>query len=266
MKVLCAFLLFLGITSCNTVTDKKVIPDSLPEPQPVLILMDKISKSPDSVGLHLQLVNTWDSLGEGKKALAAIDQLIKTDSLNYAFWYRKAQLQESTQDTAGAITSYRYAVRIYPSPDAILASANLLAERKDPASLILCNQVAGLRMGGEYTAHCHFITGVYYARKADYPMALRAFNQCIYNDYQYMEAYMEKGFILYNTEKIKEALQVFQTACKVKNNYPDGYYWQAKCYEKLDNKPAAITNYQDALTLDPKLKEAREALIRLGVK
>lgn len=265
MKVFCVILLLIAISSCNTVTEKKATPDSLSKsfPQPVLTLMEQVSKSPDSIGLHLQLVNTWDSLGEGEKALAEIDQLIKSDSLNYAFWYRKAQLQETNRDTAGALVSYRYAVRIYPSPDAILASANLLAERKDPAALVLCNQVAGLRMGGEYTAHCYFITGVYYARRADYPNALKAFNQCIYSDYQYMEAYMEKGFILYNTEKVKEALLVFQTACKVKNNYPDGYYWQAKCYEKLQNKVAAIANYQDALTLDPKLIEARQAINRL---
>ena len=76
---------------------------------------------------------------------------------------------------------------------------------------------------------------------------------------------MEKGFLYYDNKKIKEALQVFQTLSKIKNTYADGYYWLAKCYEAMGNKTEAIANYQKSLILDPKLKEATEALQRLGV-
>ncbi|MEN9686788.1 MAG: hypothetical protein RLZZ28_2574, partial [Bacteroidota bacterium] len=185
---------------------------------------------------------------------------------NYAFWYRKAKLQESGKDSSGALKSYRYAIKIYPSPDAMLAAANLLAEKKDSTAILICRQIEGQRMGREYTAHCAFISGVYYARTGQYDKALTAFNRCINNYYQYTEAYMEKGFLLYDANKTAEALQVFKTLVAIKNTYVNGYYWIAKCNEKLSAQSAAIEYYQKALLLDPNIPEARAALKRLGVK
>lgn len=261
---------FLGVLliACNSHPKNKV-PDTLTKeemPASVQQLFKKIAANPDSTGLRLQLVNALDSLGAYGQALKQMDSLIKKDSLNYGLWYRKALLQETTKDTTGALRSYRYAIRIYPSPDAQLAAANLFAERKDSTALLLCRQVASLRMGREYTAHCNFISGVYYARTGKKQKALDAFNTSIANDLYYTEAYMEKGFLFYDDKKFNEALQVYQTLVTVKNTYADGYYWLAKCEEALNHKAEAINNYQKSLALDPSLKEAAAALQRLGGK
>ena len=256
------------LLACNQPVKNKV-PDTLTKeemPAPVQQLFKQIAANPDSTGLRLRLVNALDSLGAYGQALGQMDSLIKKDSLNYGLWYRKALLQESTKDTSGALRSYRYAIRIYPSPDAQLSAANLLAERKDSTALLICRQVASMRMGREYTAHCHFITGVYLARTGNKQKALDAFNNSIANDLNYTEAYMEKGFLYYDDKKYTEALKVYQTLVTVKNTYPDGYYWLAKTEEALNNKAEAINNYQKALTLDPALKEAATALQRLGAK
>jgi tetratricopeptide (TPR) repeat protein len=175
-------------------------------------------------------------------------------------------LQQTHADTAGALHSFSNAIRVYPAPDALLAAASLLAERKDATALLLTGRVAELRMGREYNAHCFFISGVYYARTGQSKKALDAFNACIYNDLNYPEAYMEKGFIYYKAGQIKEALQVFQTLVQIRNTYADGFYWLGKCQDTLGNKSAAIAAYQRALTLDPAIKEAATALQRLGVK
>ncbi len=261
-------LLLILFTACKN-EPKNTVPEALKKdemPAPVQQLFSKLAQHPDSAGLRLRLVDALDSLGAFKQAMLQMDSLIHKDSLNYGFWYRKARLQEDAHDTAGALKSYKYAIRVYPSPDAMLSAANLLAEKKDSTALIICKQVEMFRMGREYTAHCSFIRGVYYARKGNKQKALDAFNTCIANDYNYLEAYMEKGFIFYDDKKIKEALAVFQTLVTVKNTYADGYYWLAKCNEALNKKAEAIDNYQRSLTLDPNLKEAATALSRLGAK
>lgn len=260
--------LVLFFTACTN-DPKNTAPDSLKKeqmPAPVQQLFAQIDKNPDSVGLRLRLVNALDSLGAYREAMKQMDGLIQKDSLNYGLWYRKAQLQENTHDTTGALKSYRYAIRVYPSPDAMLAAANLLAEKKDTLALSLCKQITALRLGREYDAHCNFIAGVYYARKGNKQKAMEAFTTCIIYDHNYTEAYMEKGFLFFDDKKFTEALAVFQTLVTVKNTYPDGYYWMAKCYEALNNKTEAIANYQKAIALDPKLKEAADALLRLGAK
>ena len=78
-----------------------------------------------------------------------------------------------------------------------------------------------------------------------------------------MEAYLEIGFIYYDKKQFSEALKTFQTAVRVKNNYPDGYYWLGKTYEASKNATAALENYEKALSLDPTLKEADQAISRI---
>ncbi len=266
MKYLFGAILSLLFLSCKNQNNNQQPGKLQTHEIPVAIrdLMQKVSQNPDSAGLRFQLVDALDSMGAYQQALSQVDSLIRKDSLNYALWYRKALVQENTKDTSGALRSFKYAIRIYPSPDALLGAANLLAERKNDTALLISKQVASLRLGREYTAHCNFINGVYYARTGAQQKALDAFNTCIINDLNYMEAYMEKGFLYFDNKKTAEALQVFKTVVTVKNTYADGYYWMAKCNEALNNKADAISNYQQALTLDPKLAEAADALKRLG--
>ncbi len=267
MKYCIPALFFLFLLACKNESKtnhaQALSPGDLPAS--VKNLMSNVSKNPDSTGLRFQLVDALDSMGDYTEALAQADSMIKRDSLSYALWYRKAMVQENAKDTPGALRSFRYAIRIYPSPDAMLAAANLLAEKGNDTALLLTKEVASFREGREYTAHCNFINGVYYARKGEHAKAMAAFNNCILNDLNYMEAYMEKGFLYYESKKLPEAIQVFTTVITLKNTYPDGYYWLGKCYETNQNKPGAISNYQKALTLDPQLKEAGIALKRLGV-
>jgi len=232
-------------------------------PKAIVELSNSVKKFPDSLGLRFKLADALDSAGAYTESLVQIDSLIKKDAVNFGLWFKKALVLTHNKDTSNAIDAYLNAIKIYPSPDALLAAANLYAEKKDPKALSLCTQVADLKLGRAYLAHCQFITGIYYARIGKTTDALQFFNQCIANNYSYMEAYMEKGFIYFDQHKTKEALMVFQTVITLKNNYADGYYWMAKCYELLANKAAAIDYYQKALTLDNSIIEAADAITRL---
>jgi tetratricopeptide (TPR) repeat protein len=240
----------------NTKSESK-LPDEIAR-------LDKLAKQfPDSVGLHMRLVNALDSLGNYSSALVELNTLIKNDSSNFGLWFKKAQLSEQLKDTSEAIKSYSRAANIYASPDAMLALANLFAETKNTKALDLCKKVSALRMGRSYQSHCDFIAGIFYARTGNTARAIPLFMNCISNNYTYMEAYMEIGFIYYDKKQFPEALKIFETAITVKNNYPDGYYWIGKTHEANKNSLAAIENYEKALSLDPNLIEAEQAISRL---
>lgn len=236
---------------------KNQIPDEI-------ISLNKLSKQfPDSVGLHMRLVNAFDSIGQYEPALKELNSLIKNDSSNFGFWFKKAQLSAQIKDTNEAINAYSKAATIYASPDAMLALANLLAETKNNKALILCQKVSDLRMGRTYQSHCDFIAGIYYARIGNTAKAIKLFTNCIANNYTYMEAYMEIGFIYYDKKQFPEAEKTFQTAVTVKNNYPDAYYWLGKTQEASKNFEAAKANYEKAISLDSGLIEASEAIQRM---
>ena len=264
MKYCISYLILVVLFACQAKQQKT---DSLNTanklPKAIIELSNSVNKFPDSLGLRFKFADALDSAGAYTESLEHLDSLIKKDAVNFGLWFKKALVLTHNKDSSNAINAYLNAIKIYPSPDALLAAANLYAEKKDPKALGLCAQVADLKLGRTYLAHCQFITGIYYARIGKTTDAIQFFNQCIANNYSYMEAYMEKGFVYYDQRKTKEALMVFQTVITLKNNYPDGYYWMAKCYELLANNTAAIDNYQKALSLDNTLKEAEDAILRL---
>jgi tetratricopeptide (TPR) repeat protein len=235
-------------------------------PPEVIALQQRVAQHPDSVGARLLLAIALDSVEEYAPALKHMDTLIQKDSNNYGLWYTKGQIEEDAKDTASAIGSYTNAIKVYPSADAMLSLANIYAEQKNPRSLLICNQVRQLGLGRSYDASCAFIAGVYNARTGQKQLALNLFDQCIQNDYTYMEAYIEKGLVYFDGKQYQEALNVFNLAAKVNHLYPDSYYWIARCYEMMNVKDSAVYYFKQSLALDKNAPETRQALKRLGAE
>lgn len=226
-------------------------------------MVNAVGQHPDSVGLRLQLVDALDSMGNLSLAMVQMDSLIKKDSGNFGLWFKLGSLKERAGDTSNAIGAYSVAAKIYPTPDVLLTLGNLFAETKDSRVFKTVAQVAEMRLGRTYQSHCDFITGVYFARVGNTQSAIKQFNACINNNYGYLEAYMEKGFIYFDAKNFAEAQQVFQTVVTIRNNYADGYYWLGKTAEAQQQKAEAITQYERSIALDPNLKEAIAAISRL---
>lgn len=238
-------------------------PPNTSEPGLIGKQMSDIRQYPDSAALRMRLISSYDSLRMYKEAISQTDSLIKRDSLNNGLWFTRGQLQEDSGDTIAAINSYTTAIRIYPSVEAQLHLANLYAETKNINAVSICRNVLQLGMGREIEADCYFIAGIYYSRTGAGKQAVELFDKAINENYTLMEAYMEKGFIYYDSKKYEKALKVFETAITVNNSYADAYYWKAKCHEALGNKSDAILNYKRSLGFDKQLKEAAEAIKRL---
>lgn len=225
-----------------------------------------IKKYPDSTELQQQFIDYLDSIKNYNTAIEQINSLLQKDSLNQELWFQKGQLAQKAKDTTAAIKCFRVANNIYPNADYLLYLANLLAEQKDKESLIICANILISFPGNDHKADCYFIKGIYYARIHDQNKANVYLDSCILTNYRYIEAFMEKGFILFDNHQISAALAIFNTVIQINPLYADGYYWKAKCFEENKNIPAAIEQYQKALSLDPDLKQATNALIQLQKK
>lgn len=256
-------VLTAGFISCKGKSDTKGDKNAGALSPAITRMMQQVKEHPDSTGLRLQLAGILDSATLYKEALAQMDSLISKDSLNYGLWYYKSQVWEHAGDTASAIAGYEQAIRIYPAPEALLSLASLFAEKKDKRALVVCNNVAQMRLGREYDAHCGFIAGVYFARTGDSTRAVQQFNNCIAANYTYMEAYIEKGLVYFDHKNYPQALEVFRFASGINNLYPDAYYYQARAFEMMGQKDSAILRFKQSLSLDKNLKEARAGLQRL---
>lgn len=267
MKFCLAAVIFISfLFACTDGSEKESTITFVHNPadDSILLYQQKLLQHPDSIGLRLHLLAILDSTGKYTEALQQADTLLLKDSLNSNYWFIKAQLAQNAKDTALALQSYARAVKIYPSPGAMLAAANLFAEQKNKMALLLCDEIKKQDAGKEYEAHAAFISGIYYARTGNRQKAFQSFNACIADNYTYMEAYIEKGLLFFDNKEYEKALPVFTFAASVNNLYADAYYYQARCYEMMDKKDSAVIKFKQSLALDKNLIEARDGLKRLG--
>lgn len=262
---ICAVLSFILLTGCtNDDTGKKdVIPSADSSSKTEQLLNDSTTTDSMRVQLIEQLVqdSTYD------KALLQIEKLLQKDSSNPGWLYIKADALEKMGDTASAILNYNKAVNsagIFI--DAEIRAAILFAEKADANALKLCDRLLANPGAVGYRSDVLRIKGIYYAKSGNSKKAIEQFNQIISEDYTYLDAYIEKGLVYFDTKNYKDAWTVFAKSTEVSNKFAEGYFWMAKAEERMNQKAEAAANYKRALALDQSLSEARQAIQRLETK
>lgn len=268
-QFLAIIILMTTFSSCKNNDEKKINPVIVNEnslPEFVIELLKKSSTDSGNVALKVNLVDVLDSLGYRKMALQEVDKLISSDSLNNTYWLKRGQLCKMLEDTPSAIKAFHYATKIYTSPIALMELANLYAETKNVKTISICKQLRSMNPDGSYDAQANFFVGVYFSKMNDIVNAIKHFNLSIEKDFHFDDAYIEKGYLLYNNKKFEQALSVFKQLVAVNQTSADGYYWLAKSFEALNKFDDAVINYNKALIFNANLIEAKHAIERLNLK
>jgi tetratricopeptide (TPR) repeat protein len=243
----------IGIS--NILLDK---PDSA-----VSFLQDALKMLPQSIPLHLHLIQAYADGQKTDEALAICEKVLQQHPGQVAVLMMKSDLLEQKNDTSGSIHTLEQAYRFAPSNEDLCYNlAFKFAQRKNAKVLALCDSLLH-HDTIEKKAEPWYFKGIYFSTINDKAKALECFNKAIQSDYSFLDAYMDKGQVLYDQKKYGEAINVFQLALKVSATYADAYYWLGKCQEALGNKEDAKLNYQRAYGLDKTLTEAKEATDRL---
>ncbi|MBS1509962.1 MAG: tetratricopeptide repeat protein [Bacteroidetes bacterium] len=263
-QFLLLFTLMAAICSCSNNQEQPVIKtDKIPEQEKEM--RDAIAKYPDSAVLKATLIQYFEDNGSYEMAIAELDKWLKKDSTQPQLWDKMGELYMGTDDTVKAIPYYKKAIGIYPDPKYIMTLGWIYATRKDSNALVMADALLfGKKAAAEREAL--LIKGIYYSAVGQQQKALGFFDQCLAIDYTYTNAYREKGITLYEMGRYADALQVLNRGVTVQNNFAEGYYWMARCLEKLNRLDEAIDNYKTALLYDHDYDEAKDALGRLGVK
>lgn len=263
MKYLLFFIAVFCI-SCNSNdnTAKENNYDTLSREQ---LLKNDVAHYPDSSILTENLVQYYRDAGNYDTAIAIVNNSLKKDSNNDRWWDIKATLQIENDDTTGSIHSLEKAVNIYPDPQYLISLGILYAQTKQPKALQLADSLI-INKKAAADKEGNFIKGLFYSYTNQKQKAITYFDTCLSISYTYMDAYIEKALALYDLTKYTEALAVLDKAVTLQNNFEEGYYYRGKCLEKLNRPFQAIEAYEMALAYAPDYTEAKDALIRLGVK
>ena len=219
---------------------------------------------PQSLALAIGLARGYQKKGQASEALELCDNILKALPNQLDALTLKAELLESSGRSGEALQTLETAYRYAPF-DADLAHrlGFQLAQAGDARTLPLTDSLIARDREGVH-AEPYYFKGLYYEAKGNNAEALRWLDEAIRHDYNFLDAHMEKGTILYDGKRYTEALKVFQLALTITPTYAEGYYWVGKCLEALGNKEDARTNYQRAFGLDKSNSEAKAAADRLG--
>jgi tetratricopeptide (TPR) repeat protein len=229
----------------------------------VKLLKECVKKFRDNTEFSRRLGEVYVLKGQPEQALEQYNSIISRDSFNFEAWYDKGSVLLKQKDTSQAVYSLEKSFRLMPINYSGMALAGIYVAKKNPRALEICNILLS-RDTGKVQTEPLFMKGVYFSDAKQYDEAIKAFDGCISRDWKMTDAYIEKGIILYEKNKIPEALKVFSMAATVSNTDADAYYWIGRCYEKSGDRQQALLNYERAYSLDHTFYEARQALKRLN--
>lgn len=226
-------------------------------------LKEAVEILPESLLLNLTLARVYDAQGKTDEALRLLSGLLvknpeqvdllkmKADLLG-----KKGSITEALQLLEKAYTLTPYDVEL----NYILALK--YAEQKNPRVLQLCDSLVRADSLGIH-AEPFYYKGIYYSAISEKAKALILFDESIKRDYYFLDGYIEKGALLFELKKYKEALAVFNLALTISPKYADNYYWIAKCQQALGQKEEAKLNYQRAFGLDQEFRAAKDSADKL---
>lgn len=262
-------VLLLLLASCNPESEVRKPGETSPEiSSKTRLLVENIRKYPDSIGLYQALVDTLANSGHFAEAAAWCDSARMADSANTQSWMLvKADLFRLGKLYDSAIASYQtYLSRFEESEPILLNLANTFAEKGDTSCFALCSHIATRFPSQATRAKTAFIAGLCLNVKRQFTEARIWLDSAISLQYTFTEAWMERGYSLYDEKKFADAEKNFRQLTDINKGNAEAWYWMAKSAESAGKRADAISFYNRAYSLDASLTEAAEAVKRLSGK
>lgn len=229
----------------------------------ISFLQQALTKLPNSIALHILLAKGCESKKEFDKSLAICNEIIKQYPGQLDALMLKSEILKQQNNNADALSVLEQAYSFAPGDvDLVHQLAFEYAESKNPKVLSIADSLIRVDVEKRH-AEPYYFKGLYYENKGDYKEAIRYFDEAIQHDYNFLDAYMDKGETYYDQKKYADALKTFQFTTTVFSSEALPYYWMGKSQQALGRKDEARLNYQRAYGLDKTLTEAKDSADRL---
>lgn len=240
----------IGIS--NILVDKK--PD-----EGVSFLKEALNALPKSLFLRLSLARAYNALDKTDDALAVCNAILQEQPDQVNTLILQTDLFQKKGDSIAVLKNLEKSYSLAPvNLEVALKLAYQYAETKNPKVIPLTDTLI-MRDSLNLHADPYYVKGLYYSNIGDKEKAIQFFDKTITRDYNYLNAYIEKGKALLDEQKVTPAYKVFGLANTIDPAFADAWFWIAKCQEQMDLKDEAKQNYEKAYSLDKTFTEAKEA-------
>jgi tetratricopeptide (TPR) repeat protein len=226
-------------------------------------LQEALKKLPGSIAVKIGLARGYQQKGNFSQALDICRAINATYPQQLDALVLTSDILKTENREAEAIATLERAYSFAPfDKDLSYDLAFEYAESKNVKAVALSDSLIR-KDSTETSARAYYVKADYYKNTGNSAEALKNYDAAIRKDYNFMDAYLDKGALLYNQKKYNEALKTFNLALRVSPTTAEFYWWSGKTKEALGNKAEAKLDYERAYGLDKEMKEAKEAGERL---
>ena len=218
---------------------------------------------PDSLNTLMNLAEIQMYLKNYEPSIQTIKRILEVNPVSDEAFYLMGMNLKYQGDTANALKSFQTAVD---------RNENHLLSYQELA--ILCDELGQDRLSLQYFENSLRINPydpITLINKANFHRDRRQDNEAILwykkafeSDKSYPEPNFNIGIIYLEYDSIQRAYNHFNMALETDPAYGIAYYYRGLASKMLGNQSAAIDDYRSALSFNPDMEKAKQALSELG--
>ncbi len=221
-----------------------------------------VSLNPDKISTLLKLAEMQLILQFHNESMETVNRILYRDPLNADAFVLMGINFKETGDTTKAIVAFKKATNLKSElTDAWLNVAMLKGAKNEKDALDYFN--TAIRLDSTNAAILH--AKAHYLQTLNQPdAALAIYRQIGILDPHYKDAFFNSALIYIEKDSLDKALELLNITTEITSIYPKAYYYRGYIFERKKDLESARKNYQQAASMSPGYKEAREAVDRLN--
>lgn len=218
-------------------------------------------KYPDSIRLQLAVQENIYTVGDTLMALQNLQLLSQKHPQQEVINNALSVIYLQQGDTSAALQSILQSLAINQNqPEIEFELAFLEACRKNKAALQIADRMINRYTERDIQAKGHFTKGIYYANMAQPALAIEAFDSAIIKNFTLIDAYIEKGILLFEIGEPSKTISTLSKAIALDKKNPDILFWMGKAYQQKKEFDQALLYFSETIKLDPTNKAAQQAI------